>query len=106
MVAERLASALPSAWPSTIAVSSMVWWPSISMSPLACTVRSRLAWLPSEVSMWSKNGTPVSTSTTPVPSRFSSTTMSDSLVLRSIFARRGSVTVLLLRRVRSRRGLR
>ena len=54
-------SAWPSAWPSTIAVSSMVWWPSISMSPTALTVRSKLAWVPSEVSMWSKNGTPVST---------------------------------------------
>ena len=49
LVAERL----PSAWPSTIAVSSMVWWPSISTSPLARTVRSKLAWLPSAVSMWS-----------------------------------------------------
>ena len=46
-------SAWPSAWPSTIAVSSMVWWPSISTSPLARTVRSKLAWLPSAVSMWS-----------------------------------------------------
>ena len=46
-------SASRSAWPSTMAVSSTVWCPSISTSPLARTVRSKLAWLPSEVSMWS-----------------------------------------------------
>ena len=44
------------------AVSSTVWWASISRSPLARTVRSKQPCLPSWASMWSKNGTPVATS--------------------------------------------
>src|SRR5665648_1301946 len=71
-----------SAWPRAIATSSTVWCTSISVSPVARTVRSIRECLPSAVSMWSKNGTVVEISVRPVPSRSSSTRTSDSDVVR------------------------
>src|ERR1700761_5106893 len=85
-------SASRRAWPTAIDVSSTVWWASISTSPLARTVRSRPPCLPSWLSMWSKNGTPVSTSTTPMPSRSSLTRIWVSWVRRSTRALRSRFT--------------
>ena len=54
--------------PSRMPTSSTVWWASISRSPVASIDRSNPPWRPSWPSMWSKNGSPVDTSTRPVPS--------------------------------------
>src|SRR6516165_4029167 len=56
-----------SAWPSTIAVSSAVWWPPVCRSPLTLTSRSIRPWRASRSSMWSKKPTPVSRAPAPVP---------------------------------------
>ncbi len=50
-------------------MSSTVWCTSMSMSPCARTVRSVSECFANAVSMWSKNGTEVSMSLVPVPSR-------------------------------------
>ena len=55
-------SARATAWPSTMPASSTVWCASTSTSPFARTARSIRLCRPKAVSMWSKNGTPVSTS--------------------------------------------
>src|SRR5215210_5321184 len=87
-----------SAWPSAIEVSSTVWWASTSRSPRVRTVRSKPPCLPSWESMWSKNGTPVSTSLVPDPSRASSTWTSDSLVVRVTVAVLSTSSASLVRR--------
>jgi len=46
-------SASRMAWPSTIAVSSTVWWASMCTSPSARTRRSSEPCTPNAVSMWS-----------------------------------------------------
>ena len=69
-------SARATAWPSTMPASSTVWCASTSISPFARTSRSIRLCLPKAVSIWSKNGTPVSMSVAPAPSRFTATRMS------------------------------
>ena len=79
-------SARATAWPSTMPASSTVWCASTSISPFARTSRSIRLCLPKAVSIWSKNGTPVSMSVAPAPSRFTATRMSVSFVVRTISA--------------------
>src|SRR5690606_36931974 len=66
--------------------SSTVWWASMCRSPLAWISRSikpcRAIWS----SIWSRNGTPVSTFSRPVPSRLTATRIWVSLVFRVIAA--------------------
>ena len=69
--------------PRARAVSSTVWWSSISRSPFVVIARSNRAWEARDVSKWSKNPTPVSTFAVPVPSRFKSISTVVSLVVRS-----------------------
>src|SRR5437868_1967831 len=83
-------SASRSVWPSTMPTSSTVWWMSTSTSPVASTARSIRPCLAHASSMWLKNGIGVCTLELPVPSRFSCTATSVSLVLRSTLACRPS----------------
>ena len=48
-----------SAFPRVMPVSSIVWWESISMSPVASMVRSKKPWRAKSSSMWLKKGMPV-----------------------------------------------
>ena len=85
----RSPSAWARAWPSTMPVSSTVWWPSTCRSPRASTVRSSRPWRARASSMWSKKPIPVFTRASPLPSRFTRTWRSVSLVLRVSSAIRG-----------------
>ncbi len=83
----------PAGWrvPSTMPVSSTVWCTSMSVSPVAVTVRSVSECFANAVSRWSKNGTEVSIVDAPVPSRSRRRSMLDSLVSRCRRAVRGRV---------------
>src|SRR4051812_17053796 len=81
-------SALASAWPSVMPMSSTVWWASISRSPWARTVRSMAPWRATWSSMWSRNGMPDANSALPVPSRSSATKTWVSFVSRWMSALR------------------
>ena len=79
LVAERLAQRLAE---RERGVLDRVVGVDLAGRPSVRTVRSKPPCLPIWASMWSKNGTPVSTSVTPVPSSSSSTRTSLSLVVR------------------------
>src|SRR5687768_9327386 len=88
-------SALASAMPSVMPMSSTVWCASISRSPLARTARSIAPWRAIWSSMWSRKGMPDSSFDSPLPSRSSATKTWVSLVsrwtsaLRMVWADRG-----------------
>ena len=78
--------ALANAWPSVMPMSSTVWCASMCRSPLASMSRSTMPWRATWSSMCSRNGMPVASFATPLPSRFSRTRICVSLVLRSTSA--------------------
>src|ERR1043165_851524 len=86
-------SACLTAWPSAMPTSSVVWWWSMCRSPLAFTLMSMRAWRASRSSMWSKKPMPVAISDAPVPSRFTATSTSVSLVFRFTAALRMGILV-------------
>ena len=81
-------SASASTSPRAIPTSSTVWWASTSRSPTAATRMSMPLCLPSWLTIWSKNGSPVAMSVSPVPSRSISTSIEVSLVARDTWAAR------------------
>ena len=86
-------SAVASTSPRAMPTSSTVWWASTSRSPVADTARSKPAWRPSWLTMWSKKGRPVETSVAPEPSTTSDTSMVVSLVaLETLADRTGGST--------------
>ena len=91
MMPRRSPSALDSAWPSAMPVSSTVWWSSMCRSPFAFTVMSISECRDSWSSMWSKKPTPVEMSERPWPSISTETEMSVSLVLRLNSAEREAI---------------
>src|SRR5581483_182033 len=86
----RSPSALETASPMAMPVSSVVWWKSIWRSPFAFTLRSIRLWRESCSSIWSRKPMPVEISDRPEPSRSTETEISVSLVLRSTLARRAN----------------
>src|SRR5690606_5315274 len=72
--------------PRVMPTSSTVWCASMCRSPSALMSRSMSPCLAIWSSMWSRNGTPVSSDCLPVPSRLTATRMRVSLVLRVISA--------------------
>src|SRR5206468_9973532 len=81
-------SALASACPSVMPMSSTVWCASISRSPRARTVRSIAPWRATWSSMWSRKGMPEASSARPVPSTSTATKTWVSFVSRWISALR------------------
>lgn len=91
---DRFSRAVLKALPRVMAVSSMVWWGSISRSPWQMRVMSKRACVPSVSSMWLKNGMPVWMRVCPSPSRSSVSWISVSFVFLVPRDRRGNMWVV------------
>ena len=79
-------TALAIACPRTIPVSSIVWWQSTIISPIALTSRLKNPCLAKLFNIWSKKPIPVSISVFPLPSISNVSLISVSLVFLSIVA--------------------
>src|SRR3954468_22386113 len=78
------------ACPSVMPMSSTVWCASMCRSPLASISRSSMPWRATWSSMCSRNGMPVASRATPVPSRSTRARICVSFVLRTTSAVRMS----------------